>query len=124
MSLQEDRLTALLEELREFVRERDWEQFHDTKNLAMCLASEVGELLAEYRWIANHHADRISREPERQKRITAELGDVGIAWLLLCDRLELDPLETIRVKLDTNRAKYPLELSRGNADRVKGKERG
>jgi NTP pyrophosphatase (non-canonical NTP hydrolase) len=112
-----DRLTALLEEIRAFVSERDWEQFHDSKNLAMCIASEVGELLAEYRWIANQDADRMSLEPQKQGRISAELGDIGIAWLLLCDRLGLDPLQTIQAKLASNRRKYPVESSRGVAER-------
>ncbi len=48
-----DRLEAVLKELREFVAERDWEQFPDPKNLAMTIASEAGELLAEYRWVNN-----------------------------------------------------------------------
>lgn len=43
----------LLEEIRTFVRERDWERFHDPKNLSMLLASEVGELLALFRWVDN-----------------------------------------------------------------------
>jgi len=80
----------LLEELRGFVREREWEQFHDPKNLAMLVASEAGELLAEYRWIPNERADAFSPEPEARQRIAAEIGDVGIALLLLCDRTGVD----------------------------------
>src|ERR1043166_3427138 len=116
MSVSSDQMENLLAELREFVRERDWEQFHDPKNLAMCLASEVGELLAEYRWIGNNDADRESAEIERRGRIIEELGDVGIAWVLLCDRLGLDPLDVMARKLDANRSKYPPEMSRGRAD--------
>lgn len=52
-----ERLEALLLELRAFVREREWEQFHDPKNLAMALASEAGELAAELRWVPNTDAD-------------------------------------------------------------------
>src|ERR1043166_2740088 len=89
MSVSSDQMENLLAELREFVRERDWEQFHDPKNLAMCLASEVGELLAEYRWIKNEDADQASTEHERRERVAEELGDVGIGGVLLCDRLGL-----------------------------------
>ncbi|HEV8454102.1 MAG TPA: nucleotide pyrophosphohydrolase [Gemmatimonadales bacterium] len=113
-------MERLLTELREFVRERDWEQFHDPKNLAMCLASEVGELLAEYRWIKNEDADQASVDLQRRERITEELGDVGIAWALLCDRLGLDPVYVVRVKLDANRLKYPTKMSRGKPDRPTG----
>lgn len=63
-----DRLGTLIERLRAFVAEREWQQFHDPKNLAMALASEAGELLAEYRWIASAEADAWSKEPENTQR--------------------------------------------------------
>ncbi len=56
-----DRLDKVVHELRAFVAEREWEQFHDPKNLAMAVASEAGELLAEYRWVSNTEVDDYSR---------------------------------------------------------------
>ena len=82
----------LLRELRAFVAEREWGQFHDPKNLAMLLASEAGELCAEYRWVRNEEADRCRASPG-PAAVAAEVGDVGLALLLLCDRIGLD-LET------------------------------
>jgi dCTP diphosphatase len=111
-----DSLTSLLAELRRFVDEREWRQFHDPKNLAMCLASEAGELLAEYRWVRNEDSDAISHEAERRARIAAEVGDVGIALLLLCDRIGLDFLESVSDKLAMNARRYPVERSRGRAE--------
>src|SRR5438477_7132281 len=111
-----DPITSLLAELRRFVDEREWAQFHDPKNLAMCLASEAGELLAEYRWVRNEDSDAISHEAERRARIAAEVGDVGIALLLLCDRIGLDFLESMIKKLAMNARRYPVENSRGRAD--------
>jgi dCTP diphosphatase len=111
---------ALLEELRSFVKEREWEQFHDPKNLAMLLASEAGELLAEYRWIPNERADAFSREPEARQRIAAEIGDVGLSLLLLCDRTGIDLAAAMRDKLAHNRRRYPVELSRGRSARPVG----
>jgi NTP pyrophosphatase (non-canonical NTP hydrolase) len=108
---------SLVEELRAFVAERDWSQFHDPKNLAMLLASEAGELVAEYRWIPNDRADAFSREPEARQRIANEIGDVGIALLLLCDRTGIDLQAAMRDKLARNRQRYPVELSRGRAAR-------
>jgi NTP pyrophosphatase (non-canonical NTP hydrolase) len=110
-------LADIREELRAFVAERDWAQFHDPKNLAMLLGSEVGELLAEYRWVKNEEADAASREPAARARIAAEIGDVGIALVLLCDRIGLDLVAAMRDKLARNRARYPVETSRGRADR-------
>jgi NTP pyrophosphatase (non-canonical NTP hydrolase) len=108
---------SLIEELRRFVAERDWSQFHDSKNLTMLLASEAGELLAEYRWVSNEQADRLSHEAEARGRIAAEIGDVGIALYLLCDRIGLDLETAMREKLARNRQRYPVELSKGRSAR-------
>jgi hypothetical protein len=110
-------MTTVLATLRTFVAERNWSQFHDGKNLAMCLGSEVGELLAEYRWVASTEVERVSSEEPSRSRIVKELGDVGIAWILLCDRLGLDPIDTVNSKLEENRLAYPPESSRGRAER-------
>jgi NTP pyrophosphatase (non-canonical NTP hydrolase) len=109
-----DELTAAL---RAFADARDWRQFHDPKNLAMLVASEAGELLAEYRWVRGDEADARSREPEARARIAAEIADVGIALLLLCDRIGLDLGDAIADKLQRNAQRYPVESSRGRAER-------
>jgi len=111
---------SVLTELRAFVSERDWAQFHDPKNLAMLVASEAGELCAEYRWVRGEESDAFSREPAARARIAAEMGDVALALLLLSDRIGLDLLEAMRAKLALNRQKYPAESSRGRADKPAG----
>ncbi len=115
-----DAAPSFVDELRAFVAERDWSQFHDPKNLAMLLASEAGELLAEYRWVRNDQADAFSREPEARQRIANEIGDVGIALMLLCDRTGIDLQVAMRDKLARNRSRYPVEQSRGRATRPVG----
>jgi dCTP diphosphatase len=110
-------IEAFVTELRQFVAEREWAQFHDPKNLAMLLASEVGELVAEYRWVAGGAADEHSRAVDPRRRIADEIGDVGIALLLLCDRTGIDLLQAMSDKLERNRARYPVEASRGKAER-------
>jgi NTP pyrophosphatase (non-canonical NTP hydrolase) len=112
-------IDELIAALRTFVAERDWQQFHDPKNLAMLVASEAGELLAEYRWVRGEDADAHSREPAARQRIAAEVADVGIALLLLCDRIGLRLEDAIADKLAANAARYPVEASRGRADRPK-----
>ena len=108
---------ALVADLRQFVAERDWQQFHDPKNLTMLLASEVGELVAEYRWVAGDAADAHSRDAASRARIADEIGDVGIALLLLCDRTGIDLADAIAAKLAKNRGRYPVETARGKAER-------
>ncbi|WP_043321652.1 MazG-like family protein [Corallococcus coralloides] len=106
-------LQRFLEDLRSFNAEREWSQFHDPKNLSMLLTSEAGELLALLRWVPNTEADAYASQPAARQQLTEEIGDVGIALLLLCDRLGIDLLLALRAKLDLNRAKYPVEQSRG-----------
>lgn len=112
-----ERLEEVLRDLRSFVAEREWEQFHDPKNLAMAVSSEAGELLAEYRWVSNADADSYSKDVEHRRRIAAEAADVGIALLLLCDRIGLDLIDAIREKTALNRRNYPVEKSRGRWQR-------
>jgi NTP pyrophosphatase (non-canonical NTP hydrolase) len=112
-------LEELLPALRKFVADRDWQQFHDPKNLAMLVASEAGELVAEYRWVRNDDADARSREPEARARIADEAADVGIALLMLCDRIGLDLAGAIEAKIAKNAARYPVDTARGRADRPK-----
>src|SRR5437868_14135473 len=95
--------------LRKFVADRDWQQFHDPKDLAMLLASEAGELVAEYRWVKNDAADAFSAEPAPRARISAEIADVGIALVLLCDRIGVDLVAAMVQKLEANRKKYPVD---------------
>jgi dCTP diphosphatase len=107
----------LLSDLRAFTAARDWGQFHDPKNLAMLVASEAGELVAEYRWVRGDEADAHSRAPEPRARIAAEIADVGLGLLLLCDRIGLDLVEAMRSKLAKNAERYPVAAARGKAER-------
>jgi hypothetical protein len=115
-----DRLETVRESLRAFVAERDWQQFHDPKNLAMAVVSEAGEMAAEYRWIPNAEADVWSREPENRSRVAREAADVGIALLLFFDRIGVDFLEAVGAKIEVNRRNYPVETSKGRSERSEG----
>jgi NTP pyrophosphatase (non-canonical NTP hydrolase) len=110
-----DELQRLLLELRRFTRARDWERYHDPKNLAMALASEAGELCDVLRWVDNAEADRFARDPRHRARIAEEAADVGLLLLMLCDRVGIDLPEAMHAKLRRNREKYPAEQWRGKA---------
>lgn len=114
-----DRLEGVLQVIREFVAEREWQQFHDPKNLAMAIASEAGELLAEYRWVSNAEADGFTKPEEVRRRVAAEAADTGIALLLFCERVGIDLVDAISDKMATNRQNYPVEQSRGKAERLR-----
>jgi dCTP diphosphatase len=103
-----DRLEGMLDNVRAFVREREWESFHDPKNLAMAIASEAGELCAELRWVPSAEADAHCQAPETRQRVLDELADVAICVLMLSDRLGVDLSEAVHDKLARIRDTYPL----------------
>lgn len=99
---------TLRDELRAFVAERDWAQFHTPENLAKSIVIEAGELLERYQW---------SSEPNDGQAVEDELADVLTYCLLLADRLGVDPDDIVRAKLAKTRAKYPVDKARGRSDR-------
>jgi NTP pyrophosphatase (non-canonical NTP hydrolase) len=116
-----DQLTAneqLALRLRAFADERDWQQFHTAKNLAMALAGEVGELLAELQWLTPEESTRVMDDPEAGPRVRAEIGDVMIYLTRLADVLGIDLLEAAHAKLDESARRYPIEVVRGSAGKA------
>ena len=108
-------LDDLVVRLREFAAARAWEQFHTPKNLAMALASEVGELVAELQWLTPSEAERVMADPEAAGRMRSELGDVTIYLVRLADVLGVDLVEAARVKLEESERRYDVETYRGSA---------
>lgn len=108
-----DRLDALTERLRAFAAERDWEQFHSPKNLAIALAVEAAELLEQFQWLTEEQ----SRAPDsaRLQRVRHELADVLLYLLRLADRLQIDLCAAAAEKIEINAARYPAERVRGQA---------
>jgi len=100
-------IAELTERLRTFAAERDWEQFHTPKNLAMALAGEVGELVAEFQWLTPEESARVMADPEAGARVRAEIGDVMIYLTRLADRLGLDLVEAAIDKLAEAAVRYP-----------------
>jgi NTP pyrophosphatase (non-canonical NTP hydrolase) len=115
--------TTTLHELKEamarFVRERDWEQFHSPKNLAMGLAVEAAELMEHFLWIDNEPSRRVADDPARRGEVADEMADVACYLLALSNTLGIDLSEAVRAKLAKNALKYPVEKCRGRY-RVEG----
>jgi NTP pyrophosphatase (non-canonical NTP hydrolase) len=106
-------LQHLAEYLREFAAERDWEQFHSPKNLAMALSVEVAEIVEHFQWMTEQQ----SRDPGAAKRneVEQELADALIYLVRLADQLGIDLLEAAERKLALNEAKYPADRVRGSS---------
>ncbi|MBP7149405.1 MAG: nucleotide pyrophosphohydrolase [Acidobacteria bacterium] len=110
-------LDDLKTRVRQFARERDWEQFHGPKNLVMALTSEVGELSELFQWLTPQQSQAIMDEPDHAARVREEIADILIYLVRLADVLEIDLLEAAEDKLRVNAAKYPADRSRGRADK-------
>lgn len=90
----------LVGRLREATRERGWEQYHTPKNLAMALAGEAGELLAEFQWLTPEESLRVMESPEKAEAVRSELADVFSYLLELADVLGVDLIEAAHAKAD------------------------
>ena len=108
-------LDDLARELRRFAAERDWEQFHTPKNLAISLSVEVGELLEHVQWGSDAEiADRLGR-PDGRAGLAEELADVLIYLVRLADVAGVDLLDAASAKLAANAARYPADEVRGSS---------
>jgi NTP pyrophosphatase (non-canonical NTP hydrolase) len=106
-------VAALREAWAQFVRERDWEQFHSPKNLVMALAVEAAELMEHFLWIDNDVSRGIVQDPIRLDQVADEIADVTGAVLALCNALGLDLSMIVERKMAKNVLKYPIEKIRG-----------
>ena len=106
-------MKELTEKIRAFARDRDWEQFHSSKNLAMALSVEVAEVVEHFQWLTQEESRR--PDPARLEEIRQEIGDVMIYLVRLADQLGIDPLQAADEKIQINEKKYPVEKSRGLA---------
>ena len=113
--MSDDPIQQLQRDLRAFARERDWEQFHTPKNLAMALAGEVGELVEIFQWLTPEQAAAVM-DGDRADDVHDELADVAIYLLRLADVLDVDLVEAARAKLARSEQRYPAEVVRGRSD--------
>lgn len=100
---------TFLQELKDliarFVRERDWEQFHTPKNLAMSIAIEAAELMEIFQWAP----EKTAMTPEDLGKVREELADVVIYCLAMANRLDVDLSSAVQEKVAKNSRKYPKE---------------
>jgi NTP pyrophosphatase (non-canonical NTP hydrolase) len=108
-------LDELAHQLRNFVAARDWDQFHTPKNLAMALAGEVGELVAELQWLTPGESEQVMADAESAARMRSELADVTIYLVRLADLLGVDLIEAARAKLAESELRYNVANYRGSA---------
>ena len=100
--------------LREFSIDRDWEQFHNPKNLATALSVEASELLEIFQWSNDGGLKEIDN-PEKRQEIEKEIADIFNYLVKLVDILDIDLEEAALNKIKENAEKYPIETSKGKS---------
>ena len=108
-------ISALQENLRKFARERDWEQFHSPKNLAMALTVEAGELQEIFQWLSEQQSSDL--DVQQRQRVQEEMADVLLYLCRLADVMNIDLHEAALAKLKRNAEKYPIGQVRGRANK-------
>lgn len=102
----------LFTKIIKFRDDRDWQQFHNPKDLAIALSVEASELLECFQWSTSEEVIN-----SRKERIAEELADVMIYGVLMADASGLDLEEIIRAKLEINAARYPVEKAMGRKEK-------
>lgn len=102
-------MKELIKEIRQFTEERDWDQFHNGKDLSIALSIEASELMEAFLW-------KDAKDVKIEK-VKEELADVFNYAFLIADKYDLDVREIVMDKLAKNAAKYPVEKAKGKADK-------
>jgi dCTP diphosphatase len=106
-------IAKIVHRLREFIAERDWDQFHSPKNLSIALSVEVSEILEIFQWMSDEESGQLSSL--KLNTVKEEIGDITIYLLLLADKLGINILQAASDKIKINESKYPADKSRGTS---------
>ena len=99
--------------LREFAKERDWDQFHSPKNFSMALIVECAELVEHFQWLTDEQSKRLPEDTLDE--VSLEMADIMIYLIRLADKLDVNLLEAVDRKIELNAEKYPVDKSKGLA---------
>ena len=108
----DDSLADLQKMIRKFVDDRDWDQFHNPKDLSISLALEAAEVMEHFQW--KNTEEMAAHVKNMKTEVGEELADVFYWVLLLANKMDVDLVEAFKKKMDKNEAKYPVEKAKGS----------
>jgi dCTP diphosphatase len=108
-------LAMLGELVRKFTHEREWERYHNPRNLILALMGELGELAELFQWRTDAEASALMQDSEQAVRVADELADVFVYLLQLADVTGVNLGKALEAKIRLNEERYPAHLARGNA---------
>lgn len=108
-------LKKVIGEIIDFRKRRDWEQFHNPKNLAISISLEASELLENFQWRDLEESIKFAKE--NKEKISEEVADLLIYIFYLCNDLGIDFIDAIDKKIEKNNKKYPVDKSKGKSNK-------
>jgi dCTP diphosphatase len=110
-----NKLDKIKVRLRQFADERDWDQFHSPKNLAMALIVEAAELVEHFQWLTEKQSQKLPAD--KLAEVEQEIADIQIYLIRLADKLGIDMEKAVNDKIKLNEKRYPADKVRGKAGR-------
>jgi NTP pyrophosphatase (non-canonical NTP hydrolase) len=107
-------ISDLKEKIRLFCEERDWDRYHNAKELAIGIITEAAELLEHFRFKSNEESEALFIDPERRRAVAQELADVLYFGLRFAQRYEIDLSDELAAKLELNAVRYPIDKAKGS----------
>jgi len=107
-------ISELKEKVKKFCEARDWDQFHNAKDLAIAIITESSELLEHFRFKSEKEVDEMFKNPKKRDEISEEMADVFYFLLRLAQKYDVDLASELIKKLEKNEKRYSLEKARGN----------
>ncbi len=107
-------VAQLKEMVKVFCEERNWDQYHNAKDLAIGIITEASELLEHFRFKSEREVNDLFKEKQKKAEISEELADVFFFVLRLAEKYQIDLTNELRKKLEKNMQKYPIEKAKGS----------
>jgi NTP pyrophosphatase (non-canonical NTP hydrolase) len=107
----------LKKNMRQFIKERNWEKFHSPKNLAMSISIEAAELMEHFQWMSSEEAIKVKEDSDSMENIKDELSDILAYCISMANYLDIDIAESFVKKMNKNKKKYPENVVFGKSDK-------
>lgn len=110
----ETKIQELKELVKKFCEERDWDQYHNAKDLAIGIITESSELLEHFRWKSEKEVEEMFKSNSKKQEISEEMADVLYFLLRLAQKYNIDLATELKNKLEKNKNRYPVEKAKGS----------
>jgi len=110
-----DKFLELSERVSNFIKEREWEKFHNPKDVAISISIEAAELLENFQWRDDEEVDKMLEDRNYLNRITEEMADVMVYLIVMSNKLGVNLIDIALKKMEKNEEKYPVSKFKGNA---------